>query len=608
MKTLKLFNAVIAKKPERARKPTISDEHGYLIEPNALWAEDRINAFYRKEALSGNDLNKTFHKSWQTIRDTPRGELRIQQILHYLSTYGTDFQGDVYIPDEVVKVPGIKIVFKVIKAYTKDQLIAKCLGLLQSGVALKEETVDDILQALVDELSYSFTGKENIRNKEAVVKIADLYGVIPDDFMGFFRYILFRSTGSALVIKNPATVAAIKVSTYDPTLQFIKFGTERLAENFNRFKPLFLAYKTKCPKVINEISRLSKKHHAPMVQNPLNLVTQRGLTVGDKHWLDNATPYAIFKALSALYQRMGGQSTFLYKVRNGKSYVKEDGARIPKAAFANYDFLLNYLKKRINLKGVSIYVPEDVVYALPTSEKMYVGNIPMGTKFFGSALAVGIYWEDAWGARDLDLSGLSAEGKTGWNASYGRGGSDRDGLMYSGDITNAPDGAVEYLYAKRGLPGSTLVLNNVFNGNDDAGFKIIIGRGDRIDHDFMMNPNNLFAEAKVQSIQKQSIIGLLRPEGKLISFVLLNLGAGHTQVSGYSDTSTLARVALAQEWHCPLSFNDVVQDLGAEIVNDPEDADFDLSLNRLEKDSFMKVFEGVKAKTGKRRLAAKKSR
>jgi hypothetical protein len=42
----------------------------------------------------------------------------------------------------------------------------KCLSLLQSGIALKEETIDDLLHILHTELEYDFTGKENIRNKK----------------------------------------------------------------------------------------------------------------------------------------------------------------------------------------------------------------------------------------------------------------------------------------------------------------------------------------------------------------------------------------------------------------------------------------------------------
>lgn len=590
MKTLKLFNAVLAK-PSRLKRHVA--RQGYVIEPSALWAKDQILAYYNREALGGKDLNKTFHKSWKTIRDTPRGELRLEQILHYASTYGTDFTGDIYVPDEVVKVPGVKAVFKVVRGYTPAQLTEKALSMLRSGAALSEETVDDLLSVLVKDLGYSFTGKEGVRNKEAVVKIADLYGVVPDAFMDFFRYILFRSTGSTLVIKNDATIQAIKASNFDPGLHFSKYGARRLAEHFNRFKPLFLAYKSKCPELVNEVSRLSKTLHKPMVQNPLNLVTQRRLAKADMHWLDNATPYALFKALSALHQRMSGQSVFMYKVRNGKSWVKE-GRGHGDALRLNYEDLLGYAKRRFSLAGTKVYIPEDVEYALPTSEKMYVGNIPMGTKFYGDKLAVGVYWENAWGARDIDLSGLDAGGKTGWNASYGRGGSKDDGLMYSGDITSAPEGAVEYLYAQRGCPGPTLVLSNIFNGNEDAAFKVIVGRGAGVTKEFMMDPNNLFMEARTQAAQKQSIIGLLLPEGARQSFVLLNLGAGRANVSGYTESSTLARVALAQEWRSPLSFNKLAALLGAKTVGSPKGADLDLSLSGLEKDSFIRVFEARK--------------
>jgi len=60
MKTLKLFNAVIAKPSNE--KPFVSED-GFIIEPDALWAKDKILAYYKKEKLDGNDLNKTFHKS-----------------------------------------------------------------------------------------------------------------------------------------------------------------------------------------------------------------------------------------------------------------------------------------------------------------------------------------------------------------------------------------------------------------------------------------------------------------------------------------------------------------------------------------------------------------
>lgn len=582
MKTLKLFNAVLSK--PAGEFPFIS-EQGFVIEPNAVWAKDRIVDYYTREQLSGNDLNKTFHKSWAKIKTSSRFSLLVEQIMHYMSTYGSDFQDEIYIPDEVLNLPDVKLKYKVIKAYTAEELTEKCLYMLKSGIALKEETVDDILSVLVDELSYVFTGDEGVRNKEAIVKLADNYGVLPTNPVEFFRYIIYRSAGQTLLIKNEDLIKKIKDSGYNPVAQFKKFGLEKLAQIFNRFKSLFLAFKEHSPKTINKISKLSKKHHKPLVANPINMVTSVPVLKNDLKWFDNATPFALFKALSACYNRMNGQDSFVYRIRNGKSWAKENLSN--GVVKDNYKFILDYLKERFDLSEIKIYLPEDIKYALPTSEKMFVGNIPTGTRFYGKKLAVGIYWEDKWGARDLDLSGVNIGGKVGWNSVYNQG---HGSLLFSGDITSAPNGAVEYLYANNGLAEPTLVQNNVYSGKDTCEYKIIVGKGDKINHPYMMNPEKLFAEVKCQSVQKQTILGLFIPKKEEQCFVLLNFGAGHARVSGYSELAIIATKALYQQWSKPLSFNKLIKYLGAQIV-EKEECDHDFSLDLLEKDSFMRLFK-----------------
>lgn len=584
MKTLKLFNSVILK--ETDEKSFIS-EQGFVIESGALWAKKEIINFYKSEKLAGYGLNKTFHKTWSTIFKSSREDLLLEQIKHYISTYGSDFQDEIYIPNEILEVPDRKVVFKVIKAYPKEVMTEKCLELLQSGIALKEETINDILSVLVDELSYKFTGNENIKNKEAVIKIADIYGVIPNDTLEFFRYIIFRATGDSLLIKSKDVIEAIKASNYNPAVQFEKFGLEKLAELFNRFKPLFLAFKTKCPKSINKLSKLSKVHHKPLVSNPLNYVTSIILNKEDDlHWLDNATPFALFRAISACHSRIQGQYAFAYRIRNGKSFIKTN--KVSGAAWTNYNFLIEYCKNRFNLKGKKYYLPQNVEYALPTSEKMFVGNIPTGSKFFGETMAVGVYWENQWGAHDIDLSGLNIGGKIGWNSDYKQGKGD---LMYSGDITDAPNGAVEYLYSKKGLKEPTLVNCNVFSGQGNCEYKIIVGKGDNIDYNFMMNPNNLFLETKCQSVQKQNILGMLIPEEDKICFVILNFGAGQSRVSGNSEITITATKALFQQWSNPISLREIIISFGGEIVSEIDKSDFNLSLDNLQKDSFINLFK-----------------
>ncbi|MBB4804937.1 hypothetical protein HNP38_000209 [Chryseobacterium defluvii] len=582
MKTLKLFNAVLARTSDE--KPFISDQ-GFIIEPDALWAKHEIIQYYSKEKLNGNDLNKTFHKSWEKIKNSSRMELLFDQIRHYISTYGSDFQDVIYIPDEVLNVPGMKLTFKVVKAYSQEEMQEKCLSLLRSGIALKEETINDLLDILHHELDYDFTGKENIRNKEAIIKIADLYDIYPENPVEFFRYVIYKTTLTTLLIKNDDLINLIKQSKFDPTYLFANFGLEKLAEIFNRFKPLFLAYKNRAPKTINKISKLSKVYHQPLISNPLNDATHTLLENSDLHWLENATPFALFKALSACYSRMHGQDTFVYRIRNGKSWTQK--GTTTSVNELNYDFILNHLKSKYNLAGKKFYFPENVEFALPTSEKMFVGNIPTGTRFYGEKMAVGIYWEDKWGAYDLDLSGLNIAGKIGWNAAYNHG---EGQLMYSGDMTSAPNGAVEYLYANAGLDAPTLVMSNVFNGDSNCGYKIIIGKGDEVSYDYMMNPNNLFAEAQCTSVQKQTILGMLLPKEGKQCFILLNFGAGHAHVSGNSEVSMMATSALYQQWYESVSFNHLIKELGATITSDKGEADCDLSLETLEKDSFIKIF------------------
>ncbi|MBW3523826.1 hypothetical protein [Chryseobacterium sp. NKUCC03_KSP] len=583
MKTLKLFNAVLAR--ESNEKPFISDE-GFIIEPDALWAKKEIISYYSKEKLNGNDLNKTFHRSWQKIKESSRIELLIEQINHYISTYGSDFQNEIYIPKEVLNVPDLKLTFKVIKAYTQEEMQEKCLSLLRSGIALKEETIDDLLYILHTELEYDFTGKENIRNKEAVIKIADRYDIYPENPVEFFRYVIYKTTRTTLLIKSNDLIDDIKKSKFNPTYLFENFGLEKMAEIFNRFKPLFLAYKNRAPKTINKISKLSKVYHQPLISNPLNNATNILLENSDLHWLENATPFALFKALSACYSRMYGQNTFVYRIRNGKSWTKRGTATSVNEL--NYDLILNYLRSKYDLSEKKFYFPKDVAFGLPTSEKMFVGNIPTGTRFYGERLAVGIYWEDAWGANDLDLSGLNIAGKIGWNAAYDQ---DNGQLMYSGDMTSAPNGAVEYLYANKYLNTPTLVMNSVFSGDANCGYKIVIGKGDDISYDHMMDPNNLFAEAKCNSVQKQTILGMLLPKDGKQCFVLLNFGAGNSHVSETSEVSAMATNALYQQWYESISFNHLIEKLGAIITSEKEEADFDLSLETLEKDSFTKIFK-----------------
>ena len=72
--------------------------------------------------------------------------------------------------------------------------------------------------------------------------------------------------------------------------------------------------------------------------------------------------------------------------------------------------------------------------------------------------------------------------------------------------------------------------------------------------------------------------------------MLLNFGAGQSRVSGNSEISILATKALYQQWSNPISFRELISELGVEIVSDKEKANYNFALEALQKDSFLKVF------------------
>jgi len=583
-KCIKLFNGVVGK--DEGDLPLTNFDHGIVLDANSVWAEGIIINTLDKLKLSGESLNKTFHKSWKKIQESDRFELLVDQLMHYVSGYGSNFENELYIPKETLDFPE-DLRFKVITAYSAQDLVNKCLSLLKSGIALKQETVEDVL-FILESLGYTFTSLEGIKNKEAMVQVCDKHSIYPSDPTEFLRFVVYKTTGETLLIKDRNLISSIKSSNFNPVLLFENYGLEELSSIFNRYKVLFLAYKNKCPSTINKLSKLSKTNHKPSSKNSLNLVTSEVLTNDDLQAMNKATPFVLFRALNSCITRFRGQNSFVYRIRNGKSWVKETPVNKDVCA-SNIKFILDYLLERYDFSGKVIYIPEEIEYALPISEKNFVGNIPTGTKVHGNKLAAGVYWENSWGADDIDVAAININGKVGWNSSYNMG----DSLMYSGDIINAPNGAVEYLWASLGSNiQPSLITSNVYSGDSECGYKIVVGKGDDISREYMMNPNNVIIDEKCNSVQNQTVLGLVKPDKKGMSFTLLNFGSGNARVSGYSEPTSIAIKALYQQWEHSMTLNELLEGLGATITNNPEDEyDVNLSVDSLDKTSIINLFE-----------------
>jgi hypothetical protein len=216
--TIKLFKAVpikkkITKKASKFQKEILENtiSKGYIFAPEVFGNYTNVELVqlitFIDVSLDGEQLNATFHKSWNKVKTASMEQLVMEQIVHYITTYGFEALGiydknSVFMPNETLNVPDLKpeeLKLIVIRGYTKDELKEKVLQMLYSGVALKEETINDIIEVSA---LFDITDEEvfNIKNKEIKMIMYDNMNIIPPKPTEFLRYLVYKTTDKTLLI------------------------------------------------------------------------------------------------------------------------------------------------------------------------------------------------------------------------------------------------------------------------------------------------------------------------------------------------------------------------------------------------------------------------
>lgn len=500
----------------------------YLEEPIEKPLFDEIVKQY---GIDGYLLNQTFHKSFDKVANSDMETLLMEQLIHYFTTYGLedilDKKNDVndylYIPNEKLEVPeldqeNIKLTY--IRKIEKKELQDRITNLVESGIALSRITVNDCIT-----LSEYITCKlDDIKNKEVRIALYDKYEVTPEDPVEFLRYFIFKLTDKTLLIKDEDTLNALREAPKADVLKYLKryvegpMGYEKLAEIFNRFKPIFVTlklenlygiyrfndekYKIESAKtlreirrIINKVSKLSKKYHKPLVlRDNLGNLQEWLESIKNKrdredillNELKKNSIWRIIRAASFMcYETNLYREEKAYKIRNGKVYLTKDTRRKFSNTWAK-PIILEYISKVIakNIEGKSIYIPDNVDYMLPQSEKQFVGNIPFNSIIKipkKAGLILGIHWLNVLDKKgneqrtDLDIKLSSNKYQISWNTMYRD--EDRQ-LLFSGDMTSAPikdGGAAEYIYIGEDIRDTIMSFTvNSFNLTDQILFEFII--------------------------------------------------------------------------------------------------------------------------------------
>ena len=224
---------------------------GYIVHPDCC-----NNTVMQWLDTLTRDYNKTFYKKWNDVLSKNRFELYVDQIMHYATTYGTDFNlGNGFVPNDGSETPPFKDL-KVIEPIEIDELYEKCLEILNSGIAIKESTTTNICAFVIDRIREKNLPKSEtidiltgVKSKEAQCVLAFNLGILPNDGFEILRCLVYAITGSSMLIKSRDALKKISGNTQKYSEHWKLFSSltdgqmEKLSGIFLRYKPIFLAMK-----------------------------------------------------------------------------------------------------------------------------------------------------------------------------------------------------------------------------------------------------------------------------------------------------------------------------------------------------------------------------
>lgn len=468
-------------------------QHGTLAD---LGAEAAILV---KDTLGLKPVNwaQSFHKSWDKVATCSIEQLISEQLLNYFSTYGLESNGLRslnYVPVEKIltnldEKPAIEA-FTFVHVLSVGELREKLIDYLKNTKAPHRDAVGyaRALLPLVEGIKV-----DDIKSFEIKIMYCDLYSLVPTEAQDFLRFAVFKATNgtTTTLVKDDETIEVLKLfaRTSLAVKMFESADITSLSKSFYRFKPLFLAFKAneQLSSVINKIRRLAVRNHQPVsgftVSNLMNLLAQNRRSDA-LEVISKADHRELIKLINFAKQEMSLQA-HVYNIRNGKVFVKAlaDSMSTPeyqKSIVWLLEGCQNRLKEILNntFNNKVFYIPEDVVYAAPVSEKQMLDTLPYGSKILlpedAKALCISGHWFNRSEQErvDLDFHLESAAGSVGWNSNYRTA---SNSILFSGDMTDAPKpyGAVESFRISRSVDVPYVLSVNDYTDYGDVPYEIL---------------------------------------------------------------------------------------------------------------------------------------
>lgn len=593
---------------------------GIYIMPNARKYISKEIADYCILNFSNKVLkyNKTaLYNSFKDVAEKDVKDLLVAQLDHYFSVYmQTEETSSNLIDSSLVHVP-VKsesnddepFIFNttMVSLITKEELLDRVAKMLSSGIALSDATqrhLFSIFKYYKDEIDV-----EIIKNKEFLMRAYSQLDIVPKKAEQLLRYLVYRLTNTTLLVNSKRDrqliYSKLRSNNYenkylnDIIKEYVKEnGLEPIAKQFNRYRKLWIIFKhvgRDAASIINRARKLSSKLNQPYNLMALDKINDKNINLEEvKKQLEKVSIFKKFSLLNSIYNASSNNK--MYFVRNGRIYstVKE---KTLKAGYKVKNTIFNSIKKDIgkNIKSKRFYIPDGIMYAVPTSEKNFVDNIPMFTRYrMDKNSIIGIYWTNTDTSRvDLDLHYLSKSIHVGWNSRY----DSSDKIIFTGDITDAPkpEGATEALYFKDNLKDDFAVIEiSNYAGKPDT-FELFIANDPNkeiFDREKIISSKEMAFKFTGLTITDQTqCFGVVDSQEDYRDFIFTNTSDGFNRTPARGEHKNIMLEAMRSSAKNRLFLNDLIVKLGGEITLDKEKADYDLSINSLTKDSFNFLFK-----------------
>ena len=624
---LNLFKAVPNLEKENFPPYTLDNEKnlagGFFITEEAFkvcpCVADKKILKFMKDKFGYNifELNQGFYKSFETVAELTPQKILINKLLHYMSTYGMESFGIfdrelVYIPNDALDLPedAKPVKITVIDAIDDAEIETRTVKMIMSGAAFSADTLDD-LAAVIKFLNIRLN-IDDVPNKEFAIRLCELLNILPEDPVQFLRLMIYIAAGSTLLIKDKETVYKLKHAEKNFDEYFSSYiaenGLAKLAEIFHRFKPLWLAFKPHSAymkSTINKMRKLAVRYHKPLTPKLLeHLTSAEEINLDElKRELAKVTTYKKISLANAMLYRLSSPENILFKIRNGKAFVTDYRGSLKfdaeKILGAIIDSIVEDIKPKVC--GKKIFIPERFDYAVPVSEKNFVGNIPDGSSytFEKNSVVIGVHWfnlvdGDEEIRIDLDLHLNSENIDIGWQNDFGEKNfinTKKRKIIFSGDMTDAPiasGGATEAYFIGESLSDEMMMTNlNHYNHYFDSApvpFKLILAdvSQDKIDRQYLLDAHEISFCVPGKIDSGEMFLGFLTSdEFGAKKFYFSSRNMGKRIVSRSNELTAQIISAMSSTIESALSLKEILLKGGA-ILEGVESSDCDINLDPAE--------------------------